>query len=390
MELTAQQKERLKSYIEKYKVRLKAELSGPWKKERKERIVLFRRLLGKGKIDTLTEKDVAEIIKSLWASRLWTNKDYLVSKVLNSNGLPRLKGEFKELLYGSEPIETRFDNFLSRIKGLGPSSVTEILVFVYPDKYCLWNDKPKNVLPFLGLKDLLPDKVYKYAINGKDYTKCNKALGLVKKELTKCGFKNIDFLDLDIFMWLLFIEEVRKQPKLPITRAEKQKLSIDPAKLSHWDVMGILLELGNLLGYDTYVADPSKRSGVLNQTLGKIAVLKEIPPFTYQRHVDTVKNVDVIWFREEFPAYCFEVEATTGVTLGLLRLYQIRNFTNARFFVVAPANIISKFQTEITKDPFYKIKDRYRFKLYDDLVSFFDKAKIYHRIKETFLGEERK
>lgn len=104
-------------------------------------------------------------------------------------------------------------------------------------------------------------------------------------------------------------------------------------------------------------------------------------------HSDSGGPVVVARFREEFPAYCFEVEVTTGVTLGLLRLYQIRNFTNARFLVPAPASVVTKFEAEITKDPFHKIKDRYRFKSYDDLVSFFDKAEIYHRIKETFLGE---
>ena len=385
-EPAAEQRKRIKKYIEKYKDRLKKELSGEWKKERQERILLFQRLLGQQNIDHLNESNVGEIVRSLWASRLWTNKDYLVAKVLNSNGLPKIKKEVKALLYGDQSIQKRFDNFLARIKGLGPSSVTEILVFVFPDRYCLWNDKPKNVLPVLGIEDLLPERVYKYAINGKDYVKCNKVLGIVREELKNCGFRDIDFLDVDIFMWLLFNEEVEK-PSRRGRRRIKEKLSLNPSKLSHWDVMGILLELGNLLGYETYTADSAKQCKVLKKSLGEIALLKEIPPFTYKKLLDTVKNVDVIWFKEEFPAHCFEVEHTTGVTVGLLRLYQIRNFTNARFFVVAPANIMNRFQTELTKDPFYKVKNRYRFKSYEDLVLFFDRAKTYHKVREDFLGQ---
>ena len=259
-----------------------------------------------------------------------------------------------------------------------------------PREYGIWNDKPKNVFPLLGMKDLLPERVFKYQLDGRDYVLCNEILKQIAKEIERHGFEDIDLLDVDILMWLLFLEVVKKEPKPDKPEKEKKpkpkKLSIAASKLSHWDAMALLLELGNLLGFETYTADPSRKSEILETTLGEMALLKEIPPFTYQRHLHTVKNVDVIWFRDEFPAYCFEVEHTTGVTMGLLRLYQIRNFTNAKFFVIAPSEIISKFQTEISKDPFHKIKTRYVFKAYEDLIEFFEEAKKYHELKDGFIG----
>ncbi len=150
--------------------------------------------------------------------------------------------------------------------------------------------------------------------------------------------------------------------------------------------MAILFELGNLLGFATYTADSSRKSDIIVKSLADIALLKEIPQFRYQRHLDMVKNVDVIWFKDDFSAYCFEVEHTTGVTMGLLRLYQIRNFTNARFLVIAPSEIISRFQNEITKDPFYEIKNRYVFKSYEELIELFEEAKKYHELKNKFIG----
>ena len=143
-----------------------------------------------------------------------------------------------------------------------------------------------------------------------------------------------------------------------------------------------MLELGNLLGYDTYVADPSKK--YKSTTLGNLATLKEIPEFTYRRLLDTVKNIDVIWFEEEFPKFCFEIEHTTGVTMGLLRLYQIRKITNAKFFIIAPQDIISKFQTEISKDPFHQIRERYIFRSYLQLVEMFEQASAYYKLKDKF------
>jgi len=78
----------------------------------------------------------------------------------------------------------------------------------------------------------------------------------------------------------------------------------------------------------------------------------------------------------------------TGVTLGLLRLYQIRKITEAKFFVIAPEDIISKFQTEISKGPFHQIRERYIFRSYHQLVDMFNCALIYHKLKDEFFNEE--
>ncbi len=57
-------------------------------------------------------------------------------------------------------------------------------------------------------------------------------------------------------------------------------------------------------------------------------------------------NIDIIWFEEKFPKSLFEVVHTTGVTLELLKLHQIRKTTDAKFFVLAPEKIISEFHNE--------------------------------------------
>jgi hypothetical protein len=389
--LSKDHKEKVIHHLDTYGARLKKELyGGVWDKERKGRTKFYNKVFGKGHLEKLNESEFAQAIRRLWASQFWGNKDYLVNKILADNGIDKIRKALKLLLYGEEPLQERFDLFASSIKGLGTSSITEILSFVNPKEYGIWNDKPKNVLPLFGMKDILPNRVFKYQLDGKDYALCNEALKEIGKEMERYGFTDIDLLDVDILMWLLFLEVIKKEPKPEKPEKEKitkpKELSIDPTKLSHWDAMAILLQLGNLLGFETYTADPSRKSEILEKMLGEIALLKEIPPFTYQRHLDTVKNVDVIWFKDEFPAYCFEVEHTTGVTMGLLRLYQIRNFTNARFFVIAPSEIISKFQTEISKDPFHKIKNRYVFKAYEDLIEFFEEAKKYHELKAGFTG----
>ena len=342
VKLTQEQKERIANLIEGFRTFLDTEEAQEWKKQREERTNLFKSLLDKNKIDKFTEEDFRTVIKSLWASDFWGNKNYLANKILKDNGFPKIKAELKELIYGSQSLDERYDKFKMNIKGLGPSSITEILLFASPSQYCLWNEKPINVLPFLKMKTLLPDRVYKYPIKGKDYVKCIQILQLIRDELSSRGFPEPDFIDVDFFMAYIFYKVLPKkrevEKEVVIVKGKLDKIS------NHEEAEGVLLELGNMLNFDTYVCMRDRAKQFKTQSLGEIATLKEIPPFTYQRLLDTVKEIDVIWFKEGYPQYCFEVEHTTGVRDGLLREYQIRNATNAKFFIIAPSEAYSKFE----------------------------------------------
>jgi hypothetical protein len=215
--------------------------------------------------------------------------------------------------------------------------------------------------------------------------------------LKNTGFEQADFLDVDIFLWLLFNELGPKKEIKPIPEVVSQEkvesekpLLIRANQLEHWDVMAILLKLGNLLGYETYTADPSKKSSLFTKSLKELAVLEKLPQFTAETKLDTVRLVDVIWFKEEFPGYCFEVEHSTDVTKGLLRLYQIRQFTDAKFYILGPSHVKAKFETELSKDPFQKYRHRYTFKSYEDLIGVFEKAQEYFHISDEFLGNKPK
>jgi len=389
LELNERQRQIVSRYASQFIAFLETDKGREWKKEREDRKGFFKEVLSKEKVIDLSEDGFGRVIKSLWASDVWGNKGYYVGKLLSDNGLSKLSSEIEELLYGSEPLEKRYDRFNKNIKGLGPSSITEILAFVFPDKCGMWTKSHKSVLPFFKMKTLLPDRVYKYPINGKEYLKCNEVLELVKNELSlKSQLKGVDFIDTDFFMWFVF-SEVMKFGKAEPFVAEREEIvptteEIETDELTHWDVMGILAQLGSLLGFETYVADPSRK--YKDKTLGEIATLKEIPGFTYQDTLDVVKNIDVIWFKGEYPEHCFEIEHTTNIRDGLLRLYQISPLKGIKFFVVAPSENIRKFQKEVARMPFREIKDRYNFRSYKELVRWFREAKTYHKLEKDFLG----
>jgi hypothetical protein len=375
-------------YVEELRPRLEAEFSSPeWQKDRHERAAWVQEILSQDHLPHLTPEEFGTLVRELWASHIWTNRDYLVDKILGQNDFEAIQQAFLDLLYGEAPLAERFDRF--NIKGLGPASITEILTLFDPITYCIWNDKPKNVLPFLELKSLIPDRAFKYAIRGKDYVRAIEVQRAIQGVLQENGFPDSDLLDVDNFLWVMYDAVVKQQRQVeptPIIVTETVEEEPCAALDDHWDAIAMLAQVGKLLGYDVYVADPARESKMFGVKLGELADLQQVPRFTLDRYLDTIGNVDVIWFQEEFPAYCFEVEHSTNVTQGLLRLYQIRQFTDARFFIVAPTNVEKRFESEVRKDPFHQIKDRYTFKSYDDLSAFYQSAKDYHSKKDAFLG----
>jgi len=104
-------------------------------------------------------------------------------------------------------------------------------------------------------------------------------------------------------------------------------------------------------------------------------------------HIDTVRYIDVIWFDDEgFPTHGFEVEHSTDITKGLLRLFQVHKL-RIKMFIIAEEENRSKFKKEVLKNPFHKIKEEYIFKNYEELDEFFESVKSFTKIQHKFLQQ---
>jgi hypothetical protein len=94
------------------------------------RVKEFRSLLSEENIERLTEPDLRKIITSLYAFIGWTNKDYVVDRILASKDIDALKSELRRLFYGKDSFSERYDHFTRNVRGLGPAALTEILAFL--------------------------------------------------------------------------------------------------------------------------------------------------------------------------------------------------------------------------------------------------------------------
>ena len=344
----------------------------------------FKEKLSKKNLETLTAKEFGDIYKMLWASNIWRKKDwYIKNKLLTPNTMDEIRTNLSKLLYDDDRgIAERYDEFKANVKGFGPSSLSEILHFVFPDKYCLWNDKPKTILPALKL-DVLPERFFKYQIStGKEYSECVKALGLIKDTMANYGIQ--DFIDLDIMF--LYIYDLIPSSTNRDTTTESDPTP-DPVPIdTHESAQYHLLEIGNMLGFLTYTPDYSKKHE--DRKLGDTATLKEMPAFAGERARSPARNIDVIWFNEdENPQACFEVEHTTGISPGLNRLYQLSQF-RVKFFIVASEDDRNKFKREVGKAPYWAMRKRFRFISYDELYEFFEATCTFHKLKVKLMGDD--
>lgn len=161
-------------------------------------------------------------------------------------------------------------------------------------------------------------------------------------------------------------------------------IEVDSKKsITHSDLQAKLILIGSYLGYRTYTPDQSKQS--IYGILGDLCTESKIPENAIPKmHADSARYIDVIWFDDEgFPTHGFEVEHTTDITKGLLRLYQVHKL-RIKMFIVAEEMSRDKFIREVKKNPFHKIQEEYIFKNYEELDEFFESVKKFTTIQNKF------
>ena len=138
--------ELLRKHIEDWKAKLAQDPQHAAldKQERTNRVIYYQAQTPE-KIRNFTEDEFYEYISKLWAMLIWGNKKYVVDKLINDNGFKAVKNELAELVWGSPPIEKRWDHFRSAIKGMGPAMMSEFFAIPIRTIICFGIAVPMSV-----------------------------------------------------------------------------------------------------------------------------------------------------------------------------------------------------------------------------------------------------
>jgi len=135
----------------------------------------------------------------------------------------------------------------------------------------------------------------------------------------------------------------------------------EPADLKketlHTQIQFELLELGASMGLDVWVAR-NDRSKICNgKSLGQNSrMLEKLPQVTANDAAKkTIELIDVLWLKKNAVIAAFEIECTTSIYSGLLRMADLLSLmpnTKVDFFLVAPKERREKVEQEIRRPAF--------------------------------------
>lgn len=341
----------------------------------------IRPLLLEEALNSLTLEDANRIYKEV---SVGGPKLYPITFI--ENGLEQIKKSLKYLLYADDKLEDRFYNFANNadsefyLRGVGRGFASTALFLLDHHKYAVWNGAIDGGLKLLGL---LPKKKRGEHL-GESYIKITE---IVKDLQKKCGFN--DFSETDEFIELIYhntigqsvLSEVSGGIAAEIEKATDQEKdnSNKENRDIHTKIQYYLAKIGLMRGYDIWIAYNDRNKVYNNENLNSFS-LSELPHFAGPNVLQIAKFIDVIWFKKATaqPVYFFEIEHTTSIYSGLLRLNDVKiDYPIPKAFIVGQKARKKAFEVQIQRRTFVQSE------LYE-ICQFID----YKEVKEIFNAYE--
>lgn len=151
-----------------------------------------------------------------------------------------------------------------------------------------------------------------------------------------------------------------------LVETEKNKTSKEFQEFNHSYYQGLLLIMGKLKKYLTFIPNQDKNKKFLDhRTLGEMKSLIELPNFSYDNLVQRCSTIDVIWFNDrKMPHSFFEIEHSTDIQNSLLKFNDLQDFY-CRMIIVADSKRKNEYLQKIKYSSFNDLSKNNR-------VSFFD------------------
>ncbi|MCJ7457559.1 MAG: hypothetical protein MUP17_01035 [candidate division Zixibacteria bacterium] len=346
----------------------------------------IRPLLMKDKLNQLTIIDAKKIY-----DEMTVGGPRLYPKTYIDNGLEKIKISLKYLLHRDEPLAERFYNFVAnpdseyRLEGVGRAFASTGLFLLNHKNNGIWNGAVDGGLKKLGI--LVKRERGEHV--GQTYIKVNAMLNDLRE---RCGFEDLSLVD--EFVELIFHEKIGSEilkPSVPISVYEKKEETLESKEAkadekTHIRIQYLLIKIGRMEGYDVWVAN-NDRGKEYNKERFNDLCLRELPHFAGPTVMRIAQSVDIIWFKKNTskPIWFFEIEHTTPVYSGLLRLNDvIVDYPLEKATIVSSKAKKVQFEAQIERRTFTStdLKDKCNFMEYEKIEKWFESLKTLKQIKQ--------
>ncbi len=182
------------------------------------------------------------------------------------------------------------------------------------------------------------------------------------------------------------------RPGLWALKSYKNKLPSDilPTKeiskpqreeFNHTYYQGLLVEIGNVKQYQTFVPTQDKNKTYLGKKLGELATVGEFYKFTYDNIIQKARTIDVSWFNvRKLPHMLFEVEHSTDIQNSLLKFLELQDFY-IKFYIVADENRKREYEAKLLLSAFVPVRNRTLFLSYTQVSAWHTKTHELSKIE---------
>lgn len=189
-------------------------------------------------------------------------------------------------------------------------------------------------------------------------------------------------------------EEEKEPPK----KVKETPLSIPDERLieasKHTEIEYLLLNLGHEMGFHVWVARNDRNREYKGKKFSTTFPLKDSLPLQFdEATLRTVELIDVLWLRGNAIISAFEVESTTSIYSGLLRMSDLISMQpniNIPLYLVAPDERRRKVFEEINRPTFSRLNPPLakicRYISFDTLIDNLQKVQtVVKYLKAEFL-----
>jgi hypothetical protein len=156
-----------------------------------------------------------------------------------------------------------------------------------------------------------------------------------------------------------FISQRGLSKVVTITVPQDEKQPEDTLRESY-RVQALLARIGEMMGFNIWLPRRDRTSVLKEWKPEGAALLSDLPLSFDTPTLRTIEEIDVLWLRKSFVVRAFEVEHTTAVYSGIIRmgdLLALQPNLNVRLHIVAPSERKGKVFREI-KRPVFSLSDR--------------------------------
>ncbi len=225
------------------------------------------------------------------------------------------------------------------------------------------------------------------------------------------------------FLEKLLLEQSQKQLTYPFSEKDQEKLKpqkikindrdelvvsipaeevkvVEPAKIIEKEkresisIQAKLAQIGETLGFKIWLPNPDRKRVLEEWKPKEGSLLNDLPIAFEETTLRTIRNIDVLWINKRAIVRAFEVEDTTSIYSGILRmadLLALQPNLDIKIHIVAPLDRKDKVIAEITRPAFADINGKHlsdvcTYLTYDQVIELSKNPQLKN-IKDTILDD---